>query len=51
MQQLAQHAPLSTEETANAIVVDMSAGIDAERIRKICGPVLALLQDPRRQDA
>jgi aminoglycoside phosphotransferase family enzyme/predicted kinase len=44
--QLANHDPLSIKEMRNAIVVDMKSGMDADGLRKVCGPVLDMLQKP-----
>jgi predicted kinase len=47
--QLANHDPLSMDEITSAIVVDMNSGADSERLRKVCEPVLDMLQRPRRK--
>jgi aminoglycoside phosphotransferase family enzyme/predicted kinase len=44
MHQLVNHDPLSIDEARNAITVDMNSGIDPDRLRKACEPVLNILQ-------
>lgn len=47
--QLANHDPLSVDEMRNVINVDMRSGMDPDGLRKVCGPVLDILQDPLRK--
>jgi aminoglycoside phosphotransferase family enzyme/predicted kinase len=44
--QIAGDEPLGPEELADAIVVDTEPGLDMERVRQACAPVLAILGTP-----